>query len=444
MIVAWIGYAMLYAVGVGASAACVERLLARRHYARRLLWMAAMTSSALLPAARSWNAPPLAARTVVTRSFATPAVEPHATYHARLNLDAVALTAWAAMTLFAATWLAVSNARLHRALARCDRTRIDGDDVIVSAEFGPAVVGIVRPRIVLPAWVLSAAESDRRIVLAHEREHLRARDTFWQLAGLALAVAMPWNAALWWQLKRLRLAIEMDCDSRVVGRHRLDPIRYGELLIRAHTSASSTMGSALALVQGRSSLGQRIDALVGLPRRSATRVAEAMLGSLAFAGAVAFVPAPAIRTASPVVLRTATARDTMARTPVGVAVAASVPSALRAGASANTRPRRVVPAHAVPPVATIPSASKQAAMLASPSVAPLPLRPFGRGVLVSRGVAGFARAGGIDTIAARGGAVLARAIRRDSAGGGAFAVAPRADSAVPRPAGAGAGAKPPR
>src|SRR5262249_58279568 len=28
--------------------------------------------------------------------------------------------------------------------------------------------------------------------------------------------ALPWNVALWWQRSRLRLAVEMDCDARVL------------------------------------------------------------------------------------------------------------------------------------------------------------------------------------------------------------------------------------
>ena len=37
---------------------------------------------------------------------------------------------------------------------------------------------------------------------------------------------MPWNLALWWQLRRLRLAVEMDCDNRVVAALG-DPNPYG-------------------------------------------------------------------------------------------------------------------------------------------------------------------------------------------------------------------------
>ncbi|UUZ52386.1 hypothetical protein LP419_22985 [Massilia sp. H-1] len=46
---------------------------------------------------------------------------------------------------------------------------------------------------------------------------MAARDP--QLLGLALLVlvAMPWNLPMWWQLRRLRHAIEVDCDARVLA-----------------------------------------------------------------------------------------------------------------------------------------------------------------------------------------------------------------------------------
>jgi hypothetical protein len=45
-------------------------------------------------------------------------------------------------------------------------------------------------------------------------------------------IAMPWNPALWWQLRRLRRAIEVDCDARVVASG-ADVSRYGSVLLEA-------------------------------------------------------------------------------------------------------------------------------------------------------------------------------------------------------------------
>ena len=61
-----------------------------------------------------------------------------------------------------------------------------------------------------------ALPSHQAAVIAHEQSHLEARDPQLFTLALALLVFMPWNLPLWWQLRRLRYAIEIDCDARVL------------------------------------------------------------------------------------------------------------------------------------------------------------------------------------------------------------------------------------
>lgn len=90
------------------------------------------------------------------------------------------------------------------------------DGVLVAHDVGPAVVGFLRPRIVLPSWALSVDARMRALLLKHELERLRAGDTRMLMAAEFTLVVFPWNAALWWMVRRLRLAVEMDCDARVI------------------------------------------------------------------------------------------------------------------------------------------------------------------------------------------------------------------------------------
>ena len=46
-----------------------------------------------------------------------------------------------------------------------------------------------------------------------------------------MLAAMPWNPALWWIARRLRLAVEVDCDGRVLAGERWDTHTYGSLLL---------------------------------------------------------------------------------------------------------------------------------------------------------------------------------------------------------------------
>jgi len=50
---------------------------------------------------------------------------------------------------------------------------------------------------------------ERTMMLRHEEEHLRAGDPRLVLFGALALVAVPWNAALWLMVHRMRLAIEV-------------------------------------------------------------------------------------------------------------------------------------------------------------------------------------------------------------------------------------------
>jgi beta-lactamase regulating signal transducer with metallopeptidase domain len=94
---------------------------------------------------------------------------------------------------------------------------LDGVTVRRAPATGPAVVGFVRPQIVVPDWAFTLPDSQRRMLLAHEQSHIAARDPLILLGAGLIVAAMPWNPLLWFALSRLRGAIEIDCDRRVLA-----------------------------------------------------------------------------------------------------------------------------------------------------------------------------------------------------------------------------------
>ena len=184
----------------------------------------------------------------------------------------------------------IGGAYLHR-LRRRWRTRLlHGSEVLVSRDIGPAVAGVLRPRIVIPAWM--DALPGQELVVAHELEHLRARDGQ-VLAAATLAVALvPWNPVAWWSFRRLRLALELDCDRRVVrafpGRVR----EYCELLLQVGSRGARPLASP-ALSEPQSILERRVDAMTR-PRTPSSRARTLTLSALAsaVAGFACFYPSP--------------------------------------------------------------------------------------------------------------------------------------------------------
>ena len=190
---------------------------------------------------------------------------------------------WAGVTAVLLLWTVLSVVRVARLARRSGTTRVeevDGVPAIVTDSIGPATFGVWRPRVLIPQWVLALPGLQRQYVLRHEDEHRRARDTM--LLGIAsvLVCLFPWNLALWWQLRRLRLAVEMDCDQRVV-RALGDAPSYGELLLRVATAASRGPRLQPALVGQVGTLERRLTTLLDpTPRRLAERLVAPLLAVL--------------------------------------------------------------------------------------------------------------------------------------------------------------------
>lgn len=220
--------------------------------------------------------------------------------------------AWGAATLLAMAGLAAGAVRLSIRRRRWEPAMVAGERVLLSDDVGPAVFGFTRPRIVLPRWALAWPEARLRMIVRHEREHVAARDpALLLLAGLVAAAVMPWSPAAWWQLRRLRLAVEMDCDARTLH-GQADVAEYGRLLLDVGRRGRAGAAALAAFSEPRSFLERRIRAMTErIPRGRAPRLLGwAALGAAA-AVCIAALPAPPL----PLAPRAATlaAADTLPR-----------------------------------------------------------------------------------------------------------------------------------
>ena len=265
---AWMLYTLLLGALISLIAAGVERIAIPLRRPVRFIWAAAMLACVVAPVVaavwRAWVPEQPAVQLMpfvidVQRATAITTTANGPTLTAWL--DAMLIAAWVLGSALLLARLVLATRRLRRAAAAWRRSEVDGVEVQLAPDAGPAVVGIRSMRVVLPEWILDLDQSLRAIVLRHEEEHRAARDPY-LLFGSALALAlMPWNIALWWQARRLRLAIEMDCDARVLRAHPI-PERYGLLLLTI-AQRRSMMPSMLApmLSEPASHLERRIIAM---------------------------------------------------------------------------------------------------------------------------------------------------------------------------------------
>jgi len=229
-----------------------------------------------------WGAGSLAAVAAIAARAADPArwLLSAATRAVPAAVDQWLGVAWVALSLVILGLFAIVYRRFVRARARWPIAMVQGTEVRVAPDAGPAVVGLSHPEIVVPEWLLDRTGDEQRLVLAHESEHVAARDPL-LLAAACIAVAIiPWHPAAWWMLSRLRLAVELDCDGRVLRRG-VAPRSYGTLLIDLAGRCSGLRIGAPALADESSHLQQRLIAMT--TRTSPFSITRATVAA-AFAG----------------------------------------------------------------------------------------------------------------------------------------------------------------
>jgi bla regulator protein blaR1 len=164
---------------------------------------------------------------------------------------------WRIASIGLALVILASGAHLAWKRRRWDRGHIAGTTVYISEDCGPAVVGFLRPQIVVPRWLTKLSPDEQELVIAHERSHLGAYDAQLLTIAVCLLACMPWNLVLWWQLRRLRLAIEIDCDARVLSLG-YPVARYSETLIVVGERQCASYATIMASYGSKSFLEQRI------------------------------------------------------------------------------------------------------------------------------------------------------------------------------------------
>ncbi len=194
------------------------------------------------------------------------------------RIDRWAVGLWAAGSVAVAVLMLASLRSLHRRKKQWPRSLVRNRTVRIAPALGPAVIGVGRPEIVLPRWARKLGEEELEMILTHEEAHIRARDPLLLTGALVAVSLVPWNPAVWWQLRRLRGAVEVDCDRRVL-RHGARPRPYGELLLHLGGSGHLDILPTAALAGSPSLLERRLNAMKKrtLKRTLPTALAGAVL-----------------------------------------------------------------------------------------------------------------------------------------------------------------------
>ena len=192
----WMAWTLAVSILLAFSAMLITRVAFYFGIARRFIWAVAMLAAAAAPLllpprplSLPWRSSSrvfsidarVAAQPVDMR---TSTASSAATNQSGIDWSAVSRRAdpwiagaWALWSCVLLISLARSVAQLRRRRVAWKQVETEIGPVFVADDDGPAVVGWLRPRIVIPSWVLAEDSSTQTLMLRHELEHLRAGDT---------------------------------------------------------------------------------------------------------------------------------------------------------------------------------------------------------------------------------------------------------------------------
>jgi beta-lactamase regulating signal transducer with metallopeptidase domain len=164
---------------------------------------------------------------------------------------------------------------------------------------GPAIVGVLAPKIVMPADAAARYTPDERaIIRAHERTHIARRDP--RTNGLiAVGQCLAWfNPLLHLAAQEARVDQEMACDAAVLAQMPGQKRRYAETLLKTQLGSVTAPLGCHWVASSSHPLEMRIAALRSPAPQAMRRDlgAAAMLLTVAAAGYAAWMaqpPAPA-------------------------------------------------------------------------------------------------------------------------------------------------------
>ncbi|HZH42838.1 MAG TPA: TonB family protein [Lysobacter sp.] len=153
--------------------------------------------------------------------------------------SAALLAVWACGALATAVWLLRQQRAFRRRLGRL-RRRGDGAWQAEAVAGLPAALGVWRPRVLVPAdFETRYSTTQRRLMLAHERTHIRSADLHLNALAALLRCLLWFHPLAHFAVGRFRHDQELACDARIMARHPRSRRAYGEAMLKTQLAAQA-------------------------------------------------------------------------------------------------------------------------------------------------------------------------------------------------------------
>ncbi|MGH7451870.1 MAG: M56 family metallopeptidase, partial [bacterium] len=165
------------------------------------------------------------------------------------------------------------------------RVHVPVSVVVTEKVQSPALLGFIRPRLLLPERILQAlSPAELRHVFLHELAHVKRLDIFCSWLVTFLQILHWFNPILWFAFNRLRSDLEIACDSLALSTPRKNQrYDYGRTIIKVLelTAKISPLPGAAGILEDKDYMKRRISK-IGDTRLVAKRWSP--IGALLVAG----------------------------------------------------------------------------------------------------------------------------------------------------------------
>ena len=261
------------AVAAAIALVMLLRLPVRRLFGARIaygLWsFVPLAAAAMLLPARTVTVARAPGSAMLPEALVSGPAAPALHLQPGLDLAPILAGLWIAGALASLGWLVWRQVQFGRAVRE--------------GRAGPAVIGVLKPRIVTPDdFADRYTPREQLVVLAHEQTHIARHDSRINAAVALVRCASWFNPLVHVFAQTLRIDQELACDARVVAAHPNARRSYAEAMLKTQLAARPLPIGCYWPAQAAHPLAQRIGLLArkgpGRARRRAGTAAVALLG----------------------------------------------------------------------------------------------------------------------------------------------------------------------
>lgn len=143
----------------------------------------------------------------------------------------------------------------------------------------PAIVGIVKPKILLTEEIKKSTDTEVEYIFRHELAHFKRKDNVINSVLIFLRTIHWFNPIVWLVMKEIKKDMEFTADEKAVKGLEIDDRKeYCKLLVNlSSTSSSSFMERAIGIANDKNNLEKRINMIKLSDKLSKHPVLSAML-----------------------------------------------------------------------------------------------------------------------------------------------------------------------